>query len=167
MKALSQEGLIVSHKSDFSWSLSAKGRIVAEQLVRAHRLWETFLVDKVGLNDHDIHDDAEKYEHLLNQDILDQLDIKLGFPTKDPHGSPIPHKIISAHKPLLRLKPKSKAKIASEQLNTEVEGKLWELGLQAHASFQILDIDQDKITIKTSSKNVSIPAELAEKINVY
>lgn len=166
IKSLQENGLILSKPNDHRPELTAKGKIAGEKLVRAHRLWETFLVDKVGLNDTDIHEDAEKYEHLLSPEILDQLDVKLGFPTTDPHGSPIPGKIQSALNPMLRLKPKSRGKISINQINTDVEGKLWELGLSANTVFQIVDIDQSLVRIKVDNNLYDIPASLAEKINV-
>ena len=71
-------------------SLTAAGITAAQRLVRAHRLWETYLVQQMGLTEEQIHEDAEKYEHLLTDELLDEVNTTLGFPTKDPHGSPIP-----------------------------------------------------------------------------
>ncbi len=159
---LQSDGLMTHGKN----TLTAKGNAIAEELVRAHRLWETFLVDQVGLSDQNIHEDAEKYEHLLSSEILDQLDIKLGYPTRDPHGSPIPEKRIKADNPLLKLKPKARARISKQQIDSTVESKLWELGLNADQSIQVLTIDKDQIIIKCSDKEYAIPADLAEKINM-
>ena len=72
--------------------LTPSGQNQANKLVRAHRLWETYLVNEMGLSAEQIHEDAEKYEHLLTDDLLDEVDAKLGFPKEDPHGSPIPPK---------------------------------------------------------------------------
>ena len=72
--------------------LTQSGQDQANKLVRAHRLWETYLVNEMGLSAEQIHEDAEKYEHLLTEDMLDEVDAKLGFPKEDPHGSPIPPK---------------------------------------------------------------------------
>lgn len=70
--------------------LTKLGQKEANKLVRAHRLWETYLVNQIGLSAEQIHEDAEKYEHLLTEEILEKLDKKLDFPDFDPHGSPIP-----------------------------------------------------------------------------
>lgn len=164
LSALKEDGLIL--KTGQVLSLTGKGNVSGEKLVRAHRLWETFLVDKVGLNNTDIHDDAERYEHILSPEILDQLDAKLGFPTTDPHGSPIPGKIESAANPMLKMKPKGRAKIALEQINADVESKLWELGLSANSAFQILSINRENVEIKADQKKYKIPISLAQKINV-
>lgn len=73
-------------------ALTTSGQAQANKLVRAHRLWETYLVNEMGLSSEQIHEDAEKYEHLLTEDMLDEVDAKLGYPKEDPHGSPIPPK---------------------------------------------------------------------------
>ena len=69
--------------------LTKQGEEQANRLVRAHRLWETYLVDQMGLTTEQIHEEAERYEHLLTDEILDEVDRELGFPAIDPHGSPI------------------------------------------------------------------------------
>ncbi len=163
LQQLKKDGLILL--SD-TVQLTAKGKSSGEKLVRAHRLWETYLVDKIGLDDQEIHEEAEKYEHLLTADLLDQLDLKLGYPTTDPHGSPIPTKRITAANPLLKLKPKSKARISDNQINSEIESKLWELGLTAQSSIQMVDIDQSKVIIKRGNEHIELEATLAEMINV-
>jgi len=83
-------GLIKINKDQLT--LTPNGITEATSLVRAHRLWETFLVNEIGLTPEQIHEDAEKYEHLLTDEILDEVDETLGYPTLDPHGSPIPTK---------------------------------------------------------------------------
>ena len=72
--------------------LTAAGIDKADQLVRAHRLWETYQVRKMGLETDQIHNEADQIEHFLTEELLDEIDIELGFPTKDPHDSPIPSK---------------------------------------------------------------------------
>lgn len=149
-----------------SYALSAKGNLIAKDLVRAHRLWETFLVNKVGLKDHEIHEDAEKYEHLLSPELLDQLDAKLGYPTQDPHGSPIPGKADRPDHPLIELSLRQRAKISNQQINDHIESQLWELGLSPNTLFQMERITKDQVTIKIKNKEISIPAALANQINV-
>lgn len=71
-------------------SLTPKGEKAAKRLVRAHRLWETFLVTKLGLGLNQIHEDAEVHEHLLTDELLNEIESMLDYPELDPHGSPIP-----------------------------------------------------------------------------
>ena len=72
--------------------LSEEGVQKAEKLVRAHRLWETYQVKQMGLNSNQIHDEADKLEHFLSEELIDEIDKELGYPVKDPHDSPIPKK---------------------------------------------------------------------------
>lgn len=76
-------------------SLTARGLAQAERLDRAHRLWETFLVDTVGLPSDHVHLDAEVVEHALSEQLVERLDDELGHPDIDPHGSPIPRSAVS------------------------------------------------------------------------
>jgi len=69
-------------------ALTDSGRKHAQELVRAHRLWETYLVEKAGIDPSVVHDQAELLEHA--HELSEQLDAKLGNPEKDPHGSQIP-----------------------------------------------------------------------------
>lgn len=70
--------------------LSGEGRKVALQIVRKHRLWELFLVEKLRFGWEEVHDVAEELEHISSKKLIDRLDEYLGFPRSDPHGDPIP-----------------------------------------------------------------------------
>lgn len=70
--------------------LTAKGLKDAVLIVRRHRLWEVFLLEKLGYQWDEIHDIAEELEHIKNDTLADRLDKFLGFPEYDPHGDPIP-----------------------------------------------------------------------------
>lgn len=72
--------------------LTDAGKLLALRMVRAHRLWETYLNQEVGLSPEQIHDEAERLEHLLTEEMLDRVDAALGYPELDPHGSVIPGK---------------------------------------------------------------------------
>lgn len=71
--------------------LTTKGIKMATQLVRRHRLWEVFLVDKLGFSWEQVHDIAEELEHVESDDLISRLDDYLGNPKYDPHGDPIPN----------------------------------------------------------------------------
>jgi DtxR family transcriptional regulator, Mn-dependent transcriptional regulator len=70
--------------------LTKTGANVAISIVRKHRLWEAFLVAKLGYGWDEVHDIAEQLEHVYSPDLADRLDKFLGFPQYDPHGDPIP-----------------------------------------------------------------------------
>ena len=71
-------------------SLTRKGRRVAMNMLRRHRLLETFLVETLGLDWSEIHEEAEELEHAISEKVLEKLDEFLGRPRYDPHGHPIP-----------------------------------------------------------------------------
>ncbi len=71
-------------------ALSEAGRARAVELVRSHRLWERYLVERVGVSWAEVHAEAERLEHLSPAELAARLDEVLGYPQRDPHGSPIP-----------------------------------------------------------------------------
>jgi DtxR family Mn-dependent transcriptional regulator len=85
-------------------TLTEKGMFMALMIVRKHRLWEVFLVDKLDFSWDEVHDVAEQLEHIKSEKLTNKLDEFLGFPTEDPHGDPIPDRdgrIASIDKKLL------------------------------------------------------------------
>jgi DtxR family Mn-dependent transcriptional regulator len=71
-------------------SLTDEGKSIAVSIIRKHRLWEYFLVEKLDFKWHEVHDVAEEMEHITSTELVDRLDKFLGYPTHDPHGDPIP-----------------------------------------------------------------------------
>jgi len=71
-------------------SLTASGRQAALNVIRKHRLWESFLYKTLNLSLHEIHREAEQLEHLTSDFLVDEIDRYLGNPSTDPHGDPIP-----------------------------------------------------------------------------
>ena len=71
-------------------NLNASGTKIALGIVRRHRLWEFFLVDKLGFEWDKVHAIAEELEHVNNEELVKKLDAFLNFPQTDPHGDPIP-----------------------------------------------------------------------------
>jgi len=91
IKKLAQKDLVVYEKYK-GVNLSAKGKKVALSTIRKHRLWESFLVEKLNFNWDEVHDIAEQLEHVKSEELVDRLDEYLDFPKHDPHGDPIPDK---------------------------------------------------------------------------
>jgi DtxR family Mn-dependent transcriptional regulator len=89
LRKLSDKDLI-AYKKYQGVSLTEKGLHTAKMIVRKHRLWEVFLVDKLHFSWDEVHDVAEELEHITSAKLIDRLDEFLGFPSKDPHGDPIP-----------------------------------------------------------------------------
>lgn len=89
VKALADEKL-VEHQPRHGVRLTAEGRRVALNVIRKHRLVETFLVHVLKMDWSKVHAEAERLEHAISDDVLDRLDALLGHPQTDPHGDPIP-----------------------------------------------------------------------------
>ncbi len=70
--------------------LTTEGRKVALLIIRKHRLWEYFLVQKLSFGWEEVHEMAEELEHVTSKKLIDRLEEFLGFPETDPHGDPIP-----------------------------------------------------------------------------
>lgn len=88
-KRLHELGLL-HHAPYHGVTLTPEGRQVALDVVRRHRLLETYLAEAVGLGWDEVHDEAERLEHHLSDRLEARLDSLLGFPATDPHGDPIP-----------------------------------------------------------------------------
>ncbi len=91
IKKLSDKKL-VEYKKYYGVNLTKKGKLIAASVVRKHRLWEVFLVDKLNFTWDEVHDVAEQLEHIKSKKLMEELDSFLGFPKTDPHGDPIPDK---------------------------------------------------------------------------
>jgi DtxR family Mn-dependent transcriptional regulator len=91
LKKLDSLGL-VDHAPYRGANLSAAGRKVALEVIRHHRLLETYLAEALGVPWDRVHDEAEVLEHVLSEDLEDRIAALLGDPKSDPHGHPIPGK---------------------------------------------------------------------------
>ena len=89
VKKLSEKGY-ADYKKYQGVSLTEKGKTIAINIVRKHRLWEVFLAEKLNFSWDEIHEVAEQLEHIKSKKLISQLDAFLGYPTHDPHGDPIP-----------------------------------------------------------------------------
>jgi DtxR family Mn-dependent transcriptional regulator len=91
LKKLSDKNVIV-YKKYQGVTLTDFGKKTAENIVRKHRLWEVFLVEKLNFSWDEVHEVAEQLEHIKSPKLINELDAFLGFPKQDPHGDPIPDK---------------------------------------------------------------------------
>jgi DtxR family transcriptional regulator, Mn-dependent transcriptional regulator len=81
---------LLNYEKYQGFRLSAEGRKVALNIVRKHRLWEYFLVEKLHFGWDEVHEVAEELEHITSKKLVDKLDVFLDYPKFDPHGDPIP-----------------------------------------------------------------------------
>lgn len=91
IKKLSGKNLI-SYEKYYGVKITKQGKTDALMVIRKHRLWETFLVQKLQFHWDEVHDVAEQLEHIQSPLLIEKLDQFLEFPSVDPHGHPIPDK---------------------------------------------------------------------------
>ncbi|MFT7073624.1 metal-dependent transcriptional regulator [Patiriisocius sp. Uisw_017] len=91
VQKLAEKKMLV-YKKYKGTQLTETGRRVAANVVRKHRLWEVFLVDKLKFHWDEVHEIAEQMEHIQSEELIKRLDAYLGYPEFDPHGDPIPDK---------------------------------------------------------------------------
>ena len=108
LKKLSEKKLI-SYEKYKGVSLTAAGKKIAVSIIRKHRLWELFLVEKLGFKWDEVHEMAEQLEHIRSEKLVEKLSSYLGHPRFDPHGDPIPDENGNFHpiqtQPLSSMKP--------------------------------------------------------------
>jgi DtxR family Mn-dependent transcriptional regulator len=81
---------LVEHQRYGGVTLTPAGERVALEIIRHHRLLELYLAETLGLHVDAVHDEAERLEHVISEELEQRIDQALGFPTHDPHGDPIP-----------------------------------------------------------------------------
>lgn len=165
LRRLEKKALITSDTGEHI-ALTQKGRDRAYELIRAHRLWETYLSNKLGVPEEGLHDHAEEYEHMLPPEMVEDLDKDLGHPEKDPHGSPIPRKDPGKAVQLSDLKNHEKALLSADQESGEVIKELWNLGLAPYAELELESRQNNFLLVKQNQQTVKISKDLAEKVSV-
>ncbi len=106
---------LVTHEPYYGVTLTEKGKSSALSVVRKHRLWETFLFQKLNFSWDEVHEIAEQLEHIQSNILIERLDGFLGHPRLDPHGDPIPDN-------KGRFKPKPQ--VSLDQLQPGYEGTI-------------------------------------------
>ena len=91
IKKLAEMNLVV-YKRYQGVSLTEAGQKIALEVIRHHRLVELYLAEALGVPWDQVHEEAEKWEHVLSEDLEDRMDEMLGHPAADPHGAPIPNR---------------------------------------------------------------------------
>lgn len=130
------EKKLLHYKKYQGVSLTAGGKKIAILVIRKHRLWEYFLVEKLKFGWDEVHDIAEQMEHIQSEELINRLDKYLSYPRFDPHGDPIPDvkgKIV--HQKLIKL--------------SEVEGsekcKVMSVGSQGESAALLQYLEQMRI----------------------
>ena len=152
-------------------SLTQLGRLTATSVVRKHRLWETFLVNKLHFSWDEVHDIAEQLEHIKSEKLIDRLNDFLEYPTHDPHGDPIPDKegnyIKINSKSILDIETGSQGVLTTVKDSSDVFLKyLNKNDLALGDKIKVIDFEpfDDSFTIETKSKTLTISKHVAENL---
>ncbi len=167
LKKLSELNLI-SYEKYRGTSLTPAGRKIALETLRHHRLIETYLAEALGYPWHDVHDEAERLEHVISEDFETRIADALGHPSFDPHGDPIPQLDgslpASRSQPLTALVVGQTAKITRiTDQRREVLIYLEEQGLRPGETVTVLSHAPfgGPLTLRYGERQLALAAELA------
>jgi DtxR family Mn-dependent transcriptional regulator len=158
-------------RSEGRWRLTETGRTRAVELLRAHRLMETYLARKAGLPAGELHEKADRKEHSLTHERINELADTLNRPRFDPHGDPIPERDTSFHDlsqiPLIQAAPGMLARIVHiEDEPTEDFERLNELGFALELPVRIVDQTGKETLVELAGEELSLSTALASHIEI-
>jgi DtxR family Mn-dependent transcriptional regulator len=170
VKKLSEKEVVV-YKKYQGVKLTNYGKKTAANIVRKHRLWEVFLVEKLNFSWDEVHDVAEQLEHIKSPKLINQLDSFLGFPSNDPHGDPIPDKegnLKIIEKSLLSTfsKNESGVCVGVDDSSSEFLRYLDKKGITLGKQITVLEKEDfdDSLSIEMDNKKFSISNKIANNL---
>jgi DtxR family Mn-dependent transcriptional regulator len=173
VRKLSEKNL-VEVLADKTIQLTEKGRKKALLIVRRHRIWEVFLVEKLNYEWNEVHDLAEQLEHIESDDLVKRLEEFLNFPSVDPHGDPIPDENGKVKKlktqPLTSAPLKKKVTIAGvTNSSNEFLKYLDKVGLSIGNVLEVSEIEAfDKsITVIHKKNPINLSNEVAKNLLIF
>ena len=172
LKKLAEKDL-VNYKKYQGVSLTEKGKITAKMIVRKHRLWESFLVEKLNFSWDEVHDVAEQLEHIKSEKLVNKLDEFLNFPTEDPHGDPIPNaagQIVTVKKQLLSEFEKNQIGICVGVKDTSSDFLKYldkqEIALGTEIEIIGQELFDSSFTIRVGNKEMTISNKIASNLYI-
>ena len=170
LKKLAEKEL-VSYQKYQGVTLSEKGLLSAKMIVRKHRLWEVFLVDKLHFSWDEVHEIAEELEHIKSEKLINKLDEFLGFPAFDPHGDPIPNakgELVKVDKFLLSEATLNTYYVCVGVKNSSVEflQYLDKQSISLGSTIKVISREEfdSSLTIILNSNTISISNKIAENL---
>lgn len=170
-KLASEKPPLVGYQKHQGVTLTQAGKIAALEVIRHHRLLETWLVQTLGYAWDEVHEEAERLEHVISEDLEKRIAAALGHPTRDPHGDLIPTEDlqmpIDASIPLSSLRPSQKAIIL--RVGAQDPGLLRHLdglGLIPGIQIEILEYSafDNNLTVKVGKKSHVLGLNITAKI---
>lgn len=164
---------LVTYKSYKGVRLTEAGEAIALEIIRHHRLLETYLREVMGYDWEEMHREAEHLEHHISEEFEDRLDHMLGYPTHDPHGDPIPARdgtIVPVDADPLPDFPEGASLVVRRVTDTDIPTlkRLDRMGLLPGAHIRLVAKDKgaDEIILLQNDEPVSLSVSLAEHIFV-
>jgi DtxR family Mn-dependent transcriptional regulator len=171
-KKLAKMKLVV-HEPYRGVELTPAGEIIALEVIRHHRLVESYLAEALGVPWDKVHEEADRWEHVLSEEMEDLMDDKLGYPTSDPHGAPIPARDGTMPKSdlqrLSELEAGETAVIAEvSDHDAELLRYLGELGIFPHVEVRVISSApfEGPVTIRINGDEHALGREVAGYILV-
>ncbi len=162
-RRLEREGLVALR--DGGVALTPRGREQAVALVRSHRLWERYLVDRGGVPWTDVHAEADRLEHLAPRELAAELDEALGRPVRDPHGARIPRDEREPWEPLRRLAERRSGEAVDvlevEDEDPEILRLLSEKGILPGVRLEVLDVAPHGVRVRVDDREEVLEPDLA------
>lgn len=153
-------------------SLTLNGKKEAERMVRSHRLWELFLDKALGFSWSEVHEDAEKLEHVVSDQVIEAIDKYLGYPTHCQHGNPIPSRqgvvLPVSQITVFDLLPGDTFVLVRVKDNKELLNYLNNIKLKLHDEFKVVakDTFAGLIKIKGLTTEIELTKTIAELLFV-
>lgn len=162
---------LLEHERYQGVALTPAGRAIALEVIRHHRLVERYLAEALGVPWDRVHEEAEKWEHVLSEDLEDRIDALLGFPTTDPHGAPIPTRAGEMARPaqnrLSDLQPGQSAVIAEvSDHDSSILRRLGEQGLYPATPLVVVRRAASGLTVRAGGEDHAVDADIAQCVFV-
>lgn len=172
VKKLSEMNL-VTYEPYQGVQLTHSGKKIALEVIRHHRLVELFLAEALGVPWDKVHQEAEKWEHVLSEELEDRIDALLGYPTHDPHGAPIPGRNgEEGERPTLLLAdlqpPQAAVIVEVNDQDPELLRYLGNMGLYPNAEIMLLEVApfEGPLKIEIQNSEVILGDKVARQIYV-
>jgi DtxR family Mn-dependent transcriptional regulator len=164
---------LLKHEPYHGVLLTKAGEKIALEVIRHHRLVESYLTEALGVPWDKVHEEADKWEHVLSEEMEDRISAMLGNPTTDPHGAPIPARDGSLPETSLRrlsdLEPGERAVVAEvSDHDPELLRYLGEMGLFPQTKLRLISAApfQGPLTVEISGREQAVGREVAGHVLV-
>jgi len=168
-RKLQDQGL-VAYRPYKGASLTPDGEQLAYGILRHHRLWEVFLVEKLGFEYTQAHEAACQLEHATSDAVADRLDVFLGRPAVSPLGQPIPRvkgdTLAHFLRPLATLSAGQRGHVIRRDMSDTARSFLDERGVRPGATLTVEAVAEDGVLVQVSGTHISLARELAEAVQV-